>query len=299
MAEFSWQDFPRVASAPAFKWAIVIAVVAVVVACGAALYLRPSDQPSVQSPAPGDPLYFVVLRYAARETVVARESELNFRALPFARRDVPVLRESVAGEVLNVTGLVDQADGHWYQVRLADDRTAYFKASLAISQSDYIVSSASPPLTNGVFVQRGACPFEGCVYRQWLATADTALHREPNDNSDVVTTVRAGESVFARTGEVHILPLRGIVVRSIGGFRAGETVYRLSYHGEGTWDVWYNGRVVEAFNMDYWSRDPVLDFGPDANDEHQGTWWVLIQRSNGETGWSSEADSFEGKDQFG
>jgi len=278
---------------------VALVSILILVAGGGAFYLWQSSQRPVQADVAIDPNHFEVQPYAAQQTIVASESELNIRALPFARPDVPILRESVAGEVLNVTGLVNQADGPWYEVRLVDGRTGYFKASLAVSQSEYLSSSAGPPLTNGVYVQQGICPFEGCVYRQWRATANTRLYREPNDRSEVVGTVLAGESVSALTGEVHIIPLSGRVVRSLGEFRAGDTVYRLSYRGEVTWDVWYNGRVADAYNLDYWSGDPVFDFGPNTNSGNQSTWWVRIQRSNGLTGWSRETDNFEGKDQFG
>lgn len=278
----------------------VLVALVLVVAGGAGFYFWQSSQGSQQALAPGDPNYFEVVPYTAQDTVVARESELNFRALPFARPDITVLRESVAGEVLHVTGLVNQPDGPWYQVRLEDGRTAYFKASLVVAQSDYVNSSAAgPPLTDGVYIQQGVCPFEGCVYRQWRATADTLLRREPGDNSEVIGTVLAGESVSAMTGQVHIIPLRGTVVRSLGEFRAGDVVYRLSYRGEGTWDVWYNGRIADAYNLDYWSANPVFDFGPGATSENQSVWWVQIQRSNGQIGWTRDTNSFEGKDQFG
>lgn len=279
---------------------VALISILILVAGGGAFYLWQSSQRPVQADAALDPNHFEILPYAAQQTIVARESELNIRALPFARPDVPILRESIAGEVLNVTGLVNQADGPWYEVRLADGRTGYFKASLAVSQSEYMNSTAAgPPLTNGVYIQQGVCPFEGCIYRQWRATAATRLHREPNDNSDVIATVFAGETVTALTGEVHIIPLSGRVVRSLGEFRAGDTVYRLSYRGEGTWDVWYNGRIADAYNLDYWSENPVFDFGPNTGSATQSTWWVRIQRANGETGWSRETDNFEGKDQFG
>lgn len=272
----------------------------IIAASGAAFFFWQSSQRPVQADAGLDPNHFEVLPYAAQQTIVARESELNIRALPFARPDVPILRESAAGEILNVTGLVRQEDGDWYQIRLAGGQVGYFKASLAVPQSEYMSSSAAgPPLTNGFYVQQGVCPFEGCVYRQWRATASTRLHREPDDTSEVVATVLAGEVVSALTGEVHISPLSGRVIRSLGEFRAGDTVYRLSYRGEGTWDVWHNGKVADAYNLDYWSNDPVFDFGPNANSASQSTWWVRIQRSNGETGWSRETDNFEGKDQFG
>jgi hypothetical protein len=79
---------------------------------------------------------FVVEPYAPPETLVARNTGSNFRAMPFAEDDVSVLRESVAGEALNVTGRVGQPDGVWYRVRLDDGRIAYLKGTLVETQND-------------------------------------------------------------------------------------------------------------------------------------------------------------------
>lgn len=234
---------------------------------GAAAYFWQSSQTNVEA-AIADPNAFEVLPYIARETVVARESESNIRTLPFARPDIPVLRESMAGEVLHVTGLVNQADGAWYQIRLSDGRIGYFKASLVVAQAQYL-ETMGPPLRDGVYIQQGVCPFEGCIYGPWRSTAVTRLYRTPNENAPIAATIMAGESVTALRGEVHLIPLRGVVIRPLGPFRTGDVIYRLSYRGEGTWDVWHNGTVADTFNLDYWSSPPVFDFGAGANTDQK------------------------------
>lgn len=116
-----------------------IALIAIV--GGGVFYIWQSGNRTVQADATAnDPNHFEVAPYAAQEVIVAREDGLNFRALPFARPDIVVLRETVAGEILNVTGLVNQPDGVWYQVRLADGTVGYFKASLAVPQSEHLAS---------------------------------------------------------------------------------------------------------------------------------------------------------------
>lgn len=120
--------------------AILVVALALCVAGGAAFYFWQSNRTVVQAQTV-DPNRFEVLPYSAQEVVVARESELNIRALPFARPDIAVLRETTAGEVLDVMGLVNQPDGPWYQIRLADGQVGYVKASLAVAQSAYLAAS--------------------------------------------------------------------------------------------------------------------------------------------------------------
>jgi len=108
----------------------------------AGVYLWRSNQQTLQVQAPiVDANRFDVLPYTAQQVIVAREGELNIRALPFSRPDIAVVRQTFAGETLNVVGLVNQLDGPWYQVQLADGRVGYFKASLAVPQSEYLTSS--------------------------------------------------------------------------------------------------------------------------------------------------------------
>ena len=272
----------RARSGGGFARIAVIAILVVAVS-GGAFYLWQSSQRSVPANAVLDPNHFEVLPYSAQQAIVAREGELNIRALPFARPDVLILRETAAGEVLNVTGLVNQAEGPWYQVRLTDGRTGYLKASLAISQSDYISSAAAgPPLTDGVYVQQGVCPFEGCEYRRWRATRTTTMYASPDASASSVGEVGVGEWVNAQTGEVHIVPVRGGAVRASGNVAVGDVGFRLSYLGEGNWSVWHNGRVIEDSSA--------FEFPNDNGD--RGIWWVRVTDAIGREGWIRDANNF-------
>lgn len=91
---------------------------------------------------------FQVLPYASQVVLVAKDDDLHFRQTPFARPDIAILRDSVAGEVLAVTGVVNQPEGAWYQVRLQDGRTAYFKATLVMTQSDFAAAQVSTLAAN-------------------------------------------------------------------------------------------------------------------------------------------------------
>ncbi len=85
----------------------------------------PLAQPEIEDFAPPMPM-------------VARSSGQRYRAIPSMAEGVAVLAETRAGgEALTVTGRLKQPDGDWYRVELADNRTAWFKASLAVPRARF------------------------------------------------------------------------------------------------------------------------------------------------------------------
>ena len=74
----------------------------------------------------------------------------------------------------------------------------------------------TPPVT---FIDRGACPFECCIYRTWQTRADTVAYARPDRGAPVVGRLKVGASVEAVTGEVHSRPVRFVVKKPHGEFR--------------------------------------------------------------------------------
>ena len=130
------------------------------------------------------------------------------------------------------------------------------------SQSD------RPPL---VFVSEGACPFECCTYREWVANRDMQMHDKPQGR--VSASLKQGERVHATTGVVITHPLAFRVVTSEAGIPAGATAYLLHPVGEGYWRVWYKGNVAEI----------EVDEFPHGTPDYQ--WWAQVKTSSGQTGW--------------
>jgi hypothetical protein len=63
--------------------------------------------------------------------------------------------------------------------------------------------STAPPQ---LYVSKGACPFECCTYRRWIANRNVALMDYPGGKA--IAQVRKREEVLAITGEVQTHPLR-------------------------------------------------------------------------------------------
>ena len=97
-----------------------------------------------------------------------------------------------------------------------------------------------------VYIDKGACPFECCTYRGWVAHTDVTLLDSPNGKK-VVGQIKKGEKVLALTGEVHSVPQRVIAKYDYpeAGIKTGDTIYVLHYEGEGYCKVWHEGKVVD------------------------------------------------------
>ena len=82
---------------------------------------------------------------------------------------------------------------------------------------------AGPPLVNGLYVQHNACPGEGCEYGSWRATQPVALRARPDDGARIVATLVPKERVTVLAGDLYLVPLRGVAVRTVTFGAGGST----------------------------------------------------------------------------
>jgi hypothetical protein len=146
------------------------------------------------------------------------------------------------------------------------------------------------------FEDPGACPFECCVYRDWVAEKDIPIYAERSTDSPVLARLQKGESVTALTGVVVTTrPGLARVTRSLSldGVRAkvGDVVELLTYGGEGTYKLRFQGRVIGP-NGDY-MNSLTITASPES------VWWVKVKSKRGQTGWSNAPDAFGNKDACG
>jgi len=139
-----------------------------------------------------------------------------------------------------------------------------------------------------VYIDKGACPFECCTYREWVARTDVTLLNSPSGKK-FVGRIKKGERVLALTGEVHSVPLRVIAQQDYpnAGVKAGDTIYILHYEGEGYYKVWHDGKLVDVENFSDEAKQP------------KATWWVKLKTSSGAIGWTVEHGNFGNKDACG
>ena len=158
--------------------------------------------------------------------------------------------------------------------------------SLALSS----VCSAEIP---DVFIDRGACPGEGCKYCEiYSAGAELTLYDKPSTESNAIGRLLVGEIFLAQTGEVHTVPTRFEVREASGPFRPGDEVFALTYGGEGWFRVFHNGMLIDAsLGFSPWGGGagktcdkPEFCFGQ-LTKELEFYWWMYVLSESGEQGW--------------
>ena len=162
-----------------------------------------------------------------------------------------------------------------------------FLVTLPASAGTPQQQSAEEQAPPSPYVDKGACPFECCTYREWAANESIALVDQPNGKK-VLAQLHKGEKVQGVTGEVHSIPLRAIARRDdpSTGVKAGDVIYVLHPVGEGSWKVWHKGKLVET--------DDVPEKGLP-----RYTWWVQIRTSSGAVGWAVSRGNFANQDACG
>ncbi len=153
--------------------------------------------------------------------------------------------------------------------------------------------NSRPPMP---FVDKGACPFECCTYRDWTVDKATTIGSAMRDSSSVAFRLKKGERVKGLTGVVITSQpgeVRVLKRTKIGKLTAqpGDTLYLLTYRGEGFHRVWYRGRITEEETYDEATFRQVK--------EPKSVWWVKVRNSRNLIGWSREPDNFGNKDQCG
>lgn len=141
----------------------------------------------------------------------------------------------------------------------------------------------------------GACPFEGCTYREWTARGPVQVLTERRDDGPVAFTVAAGERVTAVTGVVVVTRPGRVTftepaeIETSNGpmtMQRGDTIYLLTPTGEGHHVASIRGRII---------RDVDGGAGPLVNPV-EFTWWVQIRNRAGRTGWTRVTRQFDGTD---
>jgi hypothetical protein len=167
---------------------------------------------------------------------------------------------------------------------------------------------AGPPIP---YEDAGACPFEGCVYREWLANAQVEIRTERTLTAPVAFAVAAGEKVTAVTGVV-ITTRAGRVefdmpqdIEATGArihIEPGQQLYLLTARGEGIMNAWFNGRFYEDVDATVFSPDCGAGPRPCLGrivESWQAEWWIQVRNAAGQVGWTREPEKFDNKDIHG
>ena len=155
---------------------------------------------------------------------------------------------------------------------------AFLCCTTALAETD---SAVRPP---PIYIDRGACPFECCIYRRWTVNHPTPLLNRP-DGKKALGSLGVGEIVEGITGEVRSAPIPVKADRDMSGtpIKAGDTYYVLHYNGEGLWKVWIRGRLA-LVGQGVRVPDPKAD------------WWVKVKDARGNVGRALSTGNFDHQD---
>jgi len=171
------------------------------------------------------------------------------------------------------------------------------------------VRPATPPMP---FEDVGACPFEGCVYREWIANSAVVVSTDRRVGAPVAFTLKPGDRVQAITGIVVTTKPGRVQFREAVDLwttdgplhvEPMETLYLLTYHGEGATTAWFKGRLYEGVDgSEFFNSLCQLDPGRCNGtilERAQRVWWVRLRTMRGQTGWTKEPEKFDNKDLLG
>ena len=183
--------------------------------------------------------------------------------------------------------------------------------------------AGGPPLTDGWYLDEGACPFEGCTYRDWTVSVETDLFDRPRGAERVGIAAKGG-TVRAETGTVFTRPIAVTVVVAkrleaysytdkktyVRDLEPGERLHLLTYEGEGFNIAWLDGKRLSISIVEMHDRS-VDRFAscevpsercwwsiPEDRRERESEWWVRIRLADGTVGWTDETDNFHGVSWF-
>lgn len=164
-----------------------------------------------------------------------------------------------------------------------------------------------PPLP---YVIEGACPFECCTYGEWKAGRQIPVYSNQKDTTQILFNLETDDEFQAVTGFVVVMEpglvsisesyeLYGYYSPENGGYRektikksvsAGDTLYVLSYRGEGEWNVWYRGDIYQEDGTKwrfgrYPERRSADEVPATLLEKPETEWWVKISTSSGTEGW--------------
>ena len=160
----------------------------------------------------------------------------------------------------------------------------------------------------------GACPFECCTYREWIAMTPVSIFKDRKEHGEVAFRLKKSERVRALTGVVVTYKVgitevvKSVEVRDESAvdrpalfLMPKDILYTLHDAGEGADVFWYGGRTyVGLFSK------PRDSGGDNPNSEQvrdrsrpEYVWWVKMRNHAGEIGWTRRTDKFQNKDACG
>ena len=146
--------------------------------------------------------------------------------------------------------------------------------------------AAAQPLLPDSMRKRSACPFECCVYGEWKADSAIPVHQQARAGDVAGFSIPAGTSFQADSGFIYVTGIALAIVTDTINTETSEprpwlfpndTLVLLEYLGEGYYNAWRRGEVVEQVPSFYEGQGYTVG-------EYAREWWVHVTHE-GRRGW--------------
>jgi hypothetical protein len=134
---------------------------------------------------------------------------------------------------------------------------------------------------DSLFVRRGACPFECCVYGDWALETAAPVRAVPDSAAAELFTLRANQRFRADSGFVRITERQLVVVHDTidqrpfaALFVPGDTLLVLDYVGEGHYKVWTGTKIVEVEG--FWGAGSSRPTATELLGSYAREWWAHV-----------------------
>ncbi len=150
----------------------------------------------------------------------------------------------------------------------------------------------------------GACPFEGCTYREWRVNKPVSVYDTWKNSRHPIAHLAVGDKAQGVTGVV--ITVRPGVIKMDRDLpeqqlKRGETILTYAYRGGGASAAWVHGRYESEFNIGFagpphggCQGNSCVATYIDPGVKH---WWAQVKLKNGTRGWVNMDDlRFDGVD---
>jgi hypothetical protein len=161
-----------------------------------------------------------------------------------------------------------------------------FHIMILVSSCSLCLEAQQERAPSTPYVEKNVCPFEyGCIFHKWYSRAPIRAYTTEGDTNSPSFLIAASESLQYNFGNMHVERVGIVIVRkAFQGYRVGDSVFVLSYRGEGSFSVWHHGAfdVVTRF----WDSDTnrSLSDGFEAL-EVSMSWWVNVTDAGARSFW--------------
>ncbi len=156
--------------------------------------------------------------------------------------------------------------------------------------------SAKPPALPRI--ERHACPFECCTFREWTVTEASDLYDNWQQSRKKIGKLPQGAKVQGLDGiYITFFPDRVRATRDYPeeGIKAGDEFLRYMYVGEGSAQFWFNGKF-DTLSMAVSGSECYKGCAAELLAAGKKEWWVQVKTSDGKLGWVLAHGNFDGMD---